>query len=309
VFRFKDITSWWLSQHYNRPAGVESATPTTWVPQGKPIWFTELGCPAVDKGANEPNVFIDPKSSESLLPVYSQGTRDDLIQRCFLQAFLTGLDPSIPATSRRQPGVISLFRPHGRSRPRPRLRLGCAALPGLPANSDTWGDAGNCASGTGSTAPRQRPLAATVSANPERLRLRGARCRPAHGAAPPARHRPRALRPRGPRPAQLAFFIDARESAGRIRLRQRGSEVRRRELTPDLLVERRPGDALATLTRAQETDLPACAKLAFISAAGDYPPAVEEARRLAGRSGRTAVPTCRWCWSRAGRPHGRDLAF
>jgi hypothetical protein len=68
VFRFKDIKSWWLEQHFDRPAGVESATPTAWMPQSKPIWFTELGCPAVDKGANEPNVFVDAKSSESATP-------------------------------------------------------------------------------------------------------------------------------------------------------------------------------------------------------------------------------------------------
>jgi hypothetical protein len=61
------------------------------------------------------------------------------------------------------------------------------------------------------------------------------------------------------------------------------------ELTPDSLVESRPGAALATLTRAQETDLPSSAKLTFISGVGSYPAAVEEARRLAGHSGRVAV--------------------
>ena len=65
VFRFKDIRSWWSNPHFDRPGGIESATPTAWVPQSKPFWFTELGCPAVDKGANQPNVFVDPKSSES----------------------------------------------------------------------------------------------------------------------------------------------------------------------------------------------------------------------------------------------------
>src|SRR4029079_9346298 len=70
VFRFKDIKSSWLNSQYNRPGGVESATPTVWVPQSKPIWFTELGCPAVDKGTNQPNVFHDPKSSESFFPYH-----------------------------------------------------------------------------------------------------------------------------------------------------------------------------------------------------------------------------------------------
>ena len=54
------------------------------MPQSKPIWFTELGCPAVDRGSNQPNVFFDPKSSESFVPYFSRGWRDDAIQRAYL---------------------------------------------------------------------------------------------------------------------------------------------------------------------------------------------------------------------------------
>ncbi|WP_348533600.1 glycoside hydrolase TIM-barrel-like domain-containing protein [Hyphomicrobium sp. CS1GBMeth3] len=61
VFRYKDIKSWWLNEHVDRPGGVPGDTPTAWVPQSKPFWFMEIGCPAVDKGANQPNVFVDPK--------------------------------------------------------------------------------------------------------------------------------------------------------------------------------------------------------------------------------------------------------
>lgn len=52
----------------------------------KPIWFTELGCAAIDKGANQPNVFIDPKSTESGAPYFSTGARSDSMQRRFLEA-------------------------------------------------------------------------------------------------------------------------------------------------------------------------------------------------------------------------------
>ena len=41
--------------------GVRLASATPWIPQSKPFAFIEYGCPAVDKGANQPNVFIDPK--------------------------------------------------------------------------------------------------------------------------------------------------------------------------------------------------------------------------------------------------------
>src|SRR5262249_22537634 len=35
VFRFKDIEAWWRNPHFDRPGGIEAATPTAWVPQGK----------------------------------------------------------------------------------------------------------------------------------------------------------------------------------------------------------------------------------------------------------------------------------
>ena len=86
VYRFKDLRAWWQSPHFNRPGGVESGLATAWVPQSKPIRFTELGCPAIDRGTNQPNVFFDPKSSESFTPYFSRGWRDDAIQRAYLEA-------------------------------------------------------------------------------------------------------------------------------------------------------------------------------------------------------------------------------
>ncbi|WFS23597.1 baseplate multidomain protein megatron [Rhizobium rhododendri] len=86
VFRYKDIGSWWSSLHYERVGGVERTTPTAWVPHAKPIWLTELGCPAMDKGANQPNVFLDPKSVESAAPYFSNCMRADSVQRRFLEA-------------------------------------------------------------------------------------------------------------------------------------------------------------------------------------------------------------------------------
>lgn len=86
VFRPKDIFGWWSNAHYNRSGGAEHGTPTAWVPGAKPVWFTELGCAAIDKGANQPNVFADPKSAESALPYFSSGSRADSQQRRFLEA-------------------------------------------------------------------------------------------------------------------------------------------------------------------------------------------------------------------------------
>jgi len=96
VFRYKDVWSWWSNQHYNRPGGVENPAPTAWVPQSKPIWFTELGCPSIDKGSNQPTVFYDPKSSESAIPYFSTGASDYLIQRRYLDSMLRFFNESDP---------------------------------------------------------------------------------------------------------------------------------------------------------------------------------------------------------------------
>ncbi len=86
LYRYKDLKGWWTNRHYGRAGGAELPEPTAWQPRSKPIWFTELGCPAVDKGANQPNVFTDPKSAENALPYFSAGGRADAVQRRFLDA-------------------------------------------------------------------------------------------------------------------------------------------------------------------------------------------------------------------------------
>jgi hypothetical protein len=88
VWRYKDLRNWWGNSHHERIAGVRQAQSTAWQAASKPIWFTELGCAAVDKGTNQPNKFLDPKSSESSLPYFSTGLRDEALQRQYLRAQL-----------------------------------------------------------------------------------------------------------------------------------------------------------------------------------------------------------------------------
>ncbi len=85
VYRYKDIRSWWTSHHHERIGGTRAENSTAWEPFSKPIWFTEIGCAAVDKGTNQPNKFVDPKSSESALPHFSTGERDEFIQMQYLR--------------------------------------------------------------------------------------------------------------------------------------------------------------------------------------------------------------------------------
>lgn len=86
VYRYKDLRGWWSSSHHPRIGGIRDAAPTEWIAGSKPIRFTEYGCAALDKATNQPNVFLDAKSSESMLPNYSNGQRDDLMQLCYYQA-------------------------------------------------------------------------------------------------------------------------------------------------------------------------------------------------------------------------------
>ena len=108
VFRAKDLWNWWANPHYERVGGAELGSPTAWTPQGKPIWLTEIGCPAVDKGANQPSTFPDAKSADGGLPYFSNGRRDDLIQRRFLEAVLGAFDPAFGATDESNP-VSSVY--------------------------------------------------------------------------------------------------------------------------------------------------------------------------------------------------------
>lgn len=80
VFRAKDVSGWWSAAHHERPDGIRNTSPTAWMASSKPIRFSEIGFPAVDKGINSPNLFYDPNSSESAFPPYSNGARDDVLQ-------------------------------------------------------------------------------------------------------------------------------------------------------------------------------------------------------------------------------------
>lgn len=127
TFRQKDIRSWWQNVHLDRIGGVEAGSATDWTAGGKPIWFTEFGCPAVDKGPNQPNVFYDPKSSESFFPYHSSGVRDDAIQRVYCEVMLAYWRDHAPA------GMLSaenMFIWCWDARP----------FPEFPLRSDIWSD-------------------------------------------------------------------------------------------------------------------------------------------------------------------------
>ena len=161
--------------------------------------------------------------------------------------------------------------------------------PAFPYNLDVWGDGDNWRLGhwlNGRFA--SAPLAETVA------RLLADYGFAAHETAALAGTVPgyvidRVMAARDAlQPLELAYFFDSVESGGAIAFRHRGAEPAAATLSEDDLVESRAGDALLTLTRGQETELPASAKIRFVSSEGDYHQGVAEARRLIGASGRVS---------------------
>lgn len=138
VFRYKDFKNWWSRPHWNRVGGVRDLATTPWIAQSKPIWFTELGCPSVDKGTNQPNVFVDPQSSESSLPHYSNGGQDNYIQSRYLQAMLEYWgDPENNPESLIYPGLmLNMDRAHV-------WAWDARPWPDFPRRLDIWSDGRN----------------------------------------------------------------------------------------------------------------------------------------------------------------------
>jgi len=82
VFGKKDIWNFWQHAHYERVGRRRAFDNDRLGSAGaKPTWLTELGCPAVDKRRQSAKRLPDPRSSESGLPYFSDGTRDDLNAR------------------------------------------------------------------------------------------------------------------------------------------------------------------------------------------------------------------------------------
>ncbi len=291
TFRYKDIRSWWSNQHFNRPAGIEEATPTGWVPGAKPIWFMEIGCPAVHLGSNQPNVFVDPKSSESNLPYFSDGGRDDFIQRRYITAMLNHFTPGAAGFDEANNPPATLYA--GRMVDPERLYVytwDARPYPAYPANLDIWGDGENWLKGhwlTGRTGSISlNALVAQIMADYgfesfEPPALNGIIEGYVIDHMMAARD---ALQP-----LELAFFFDSFESEGEIRFRHRGRGATGLSLSADDLVETNPDAGLFELNRAQETELPRAAKIKFIDGNNDYLSRTLEGRQTIGQTRRIAI--------------------
>ncbi|WP_183394453.1 baseplate multidomain protein megatron [Hansschlegelia beijingensis] len=277
AFRFEDFRGWWENPHHDRPGGVRAATPTAWVPQSKPIVLCEIGCPAVDRGPNQPNVFVDAKSAESAIPHFSSGSRDDLAQRACLTAQLqhwapaSGANPVSALTGERMIDPARIFvwtwdaRPHA----------------AFPLRRDVWADAENWRLGHWLTGrlgfAALRDVVADIGGGlgaPLALDDLDGLVR---GYALDAVMSPR----EAIEPLLDAYGAVARASGAALRF-SNAAPALAAELTPAELIDPGADKRLYRLTRGQASEAPRALKLTHIDPEADYRQSAVEARRLAG---------------------------
>lgn len=252
----------------------------------KPAQRTEIGCPAVDKGANQPSVFPDLKSSESFFPYFSNAQRDDLIQRRMLEAVLTTFDPEFGASDTANP-VSPVYS--GRMIDPSAIHLwtwDARPYPVFPIAEDVWSDVanwqtGHWLSGRLGSAPLDDLVSAILSdGGAGKVSTSGLRdsC---DGYVVDRPMSPRAMI----EPLGMAYAFDASAADGTLRFVQRGGRPVA-ELSEDDLVAP-DGGPLARLTRSQETELPREISFAYTDGAADYRRAAVTSRRLVGGSNRS----------------------
>ncbi|AYD00241.1 glycoside hydrolase/phage tail family protein [Neorhizobium sp. NCHU2750] len=273
VFRYKDIENWWANHHFDRLAGAERTVSTGWVPGMKPVWFTELGCPAVDKGANQPNVFVDPKSAESNLPYFSSGGRADSQQRRFLEAHHHHWQGGDVPSGMVDPGHLFVWTWDARP------------MPAFPDDLSAWSDGenwrtGHWLNGRLGAATLADTLAAILTDHAVTDFDVSAVTGDLTGYVQADLTSARALI----EPLLDAFGIDAFEDDGRLTFRSRqGASLVGRKIDLVADVEDEP---LWSENRAHDSDLPAEAVITFANPVLDYEQSSLRSRPVASQSRR-----------------------
>lgn len=271
VFRYKDIRNWWSNHHHDRIGGVRSSVATSWVPESKPFWFTEFGCPAVDKGTNQPNVFLDPKSSESFFPHFSDGVRDDFIQRRYIEATLAhwGAPENNPVSRRYAGRMVDLARAHA-------WAWDARPWPDFPDRLETWIDGDNFERGHWLNARLGTPSLAEVVAEIcgraevseiDVVALDGGVTGYLVSAIESARQ--------SLQPLMLSYAFDSFSSLGRVAFSSRGSRIST-TLSSDALVAKSTGQTKVS-TRSARAEAPKRVVLSYVSADDDYQAACVQA--------------------------------
>lgn len=255
-----------------------AANSTDWEPESKPIWFTELGCPAIDKGPNQPNVFVDPKSSESFAPYYSTSDRDDFIQRQYNVASIEywAEGANNPTSSVYAGTMVDDDRMYiwtWDTRP----------FPEFPYQSAIWSDGDNWELGHWLNGRAGMPtlkhfvddVTSDFNVTVETDELYGL----ITGFLVSDTLAARGIL----QPLMTAYFFDAYESEGKIKFRHRGLEPVLELVEDDLVADdsNKQGGPFK-LTRGQLTETPREVRAKFILDDYDYTTTAMSARRLIG---------------------------
>jgi hypothetical protein len=287
VFRPKDLVGWWSNPHVERVGGVETGA-TAWSLRAKPIWLTEVGVPAVDKGPNGPNVFPDPKSSESARPPLSSGARDDLVQARTLEAMLSRFDPALPGFSADACPASPVY---GGPMIDPKSVFVWAwdarPYPAFPDFDVVWADGLNWQTGHWITGRLEGvALDRLIAAVLKDFGIDSPATLPVDGFLDGyVIDRPMSAR-EALEPLARLFGLDAVASGGALAFRGRGGRAVRAITEDDLVLGDK--EAALRLVRTQETELPARVELGFTDGEGEYRRAAVASRRVAGASRREA---------------------
>jgi hypothetical protein len=272
VFRYKDIRAWWENDHHERVGGVRLEAPTDWVPQSKPIWFTELGCAAIDKGANQPNKFLDAKSTESSLPRYSTGQRDDYMQMQYLRAVLGyWADEQVNPESTEYDGqMLDLSNAYV-------WAWDARPYPHFPANDALWSDGvnykkGHWLNGRGAS----RSLESVVTEICADAGVEALRTDRLHGVVRGYLADDVSTARSVLQPLMLRYGFDAIERGGVLEFRSRDGRADQ-VITPDQLAVTSDTPNGIAKSRDNESQMVGRVRLRFVEADGDFETAAEEA--------------------------------
>jgi hypothetical protein len=265
VHRYKDLKSWWSNLHHDRLDGIRSVSPTGWVPGSKPIRFTEYGCAAIDKGSNQPNRFIDAKSSESGLPAWSNGQRDDLIQMQYLLATVSfWSDPqNNPVSSIYGAPMIDMDHAHA-------WAWDARPFPEFPGQTSVWSDGENYACGhwLNGRASNQ-PLAAVVRELCQRSGVDAVETGALFGLVRGFQQSDITTARSTLQPLMLAFGFDVFERDGLLMFRNRDARVIASIDAGDLAVSPDLDGAIETV-RSSDAEMAGQVRLSFVDAQSSY---------------------------------------
>ena len=272
VYRYKDLRGWWSSAHHDRRGGVPLMRPSDWQPGQKPIRFTELGCAAVDKGTNQPNRFLDPKSSESGLPHYSDGRRDDLIQMQYLRAMTNyWLDPDRNPLSGAYGGpMIDMDHAYV-------WAWDARPWPAFPNARDTWSDGENHARGHWITGRMgANPLAEVVAEICEEAGVDRYDVSDLYGIVRGILSSDVESARARLQPLMLAHGFEAVEEGGALVFRSRSGLVEAQVSAEEMAVDE-DGASAPRRTRAPEAEQVGRVRISHVEAAGAFEARVAEA--------------------------------